>query len=42
MINMLSKLTKKVDDIEIKLFSLTNLVKLVQQYTEKKDIQYEK
>ena len=39
---VVSKLTDRVDSIEIKMTSLTNVVKLMQKYTESKDEQYEK
>ena len=37
-----AKISDRVDGLEIKIVSITNIVKLLQKYTETKDEQYEK
>lgn len=38
----LVKLEGRLESIEVKVTSLTKIVRLLQQYSEKKDLQYEK
>ena len=40
--HVVGKLSERVDGIEVKMVSLSNVVKLLQKYTESKDEQYEK
>lgn len=35
--NVVAKISDRVDGIEIKIVSMTNIIKLLQKYTEKKD-----
>lgn len=38
----MSKLSERVEGIEIKIVTITNIVKLLQKYSESKDEQYQK
>jgi hypothetical protein len=35
-------LAERIDGVEVKMVNITNIVKLLQKYSETKDIQYEK
>lgn len=39
---VVADMSERIDGIEIKIVSITNIVKLLQKYTETKDMQYEK
>jgi hypothetical protein len=39
---VIAQLATRLDGVEIKVVNVTNIVKLLQKYTETKDIQYEK